>query len=219
MVAIATVTACSDATDGGDATATPAPADATNASTETLYAQPPSGWVEGLATATAALRRVEYHPEPNPHSERVVFESYPAPDLPDPIQFLETLVSEGKDRCAPHEDVNVSSGYENNYATSVRLMICHQSKATGKGKVTMAKAIRGNDYFYSIVRERGFDVADDLTGDPAGSPSGDPNGDPGNGAPPLSPKETAVWAAYLRGIHVCDSERSEHPCKSQDPPS
>jgi len=64
---------------------------------------------------------------------------------------------------------------------------------TEKGQVTLIKAIQGNDNFYVITRaKRVPPVAE--------------------GAQPISTEVMAQWAAYMRAITVCDSNRDAHPC-------
>ncbi|MFP6815477.1 MAG: hypothetical protein VB949_07410 [Pseudomonadales bacterium] len=75
----------------------------------------------------------------------------------------------------------------------MRLLTCVQHKQTHKAQVTLIKAIQANDYFYMITRTK--------TVPPVAQ-----------GGSAISETEIAVWAAYMRSIIVCDTERDEHPC-------
>jgi hypothetical protein len=170
---------------------------------ELLLASPPAGWVEAASMQTPALRMAEYGPRDSvmpggplmgaADVERVTFEAQSGQPLPDPIDFVLGVSRDLATRCDPFYDVNVSSGHENGYPTSVRLMICAEFSDSPQGQVVMTKAIQGNDLFYVITRRR-------LTAPIA------------EGAPPLTAQEMAEWTTYLKGIGVCDTRSSEHPC-------
>lgn len=162
---------------------------------EVLLADPPEGWVETGAMQTPALRMAEYGPaEPAENTlERITFEAQPGKPLPDPIQFVLAVSRDLEARCSGFEDVNVSSGLENGYPTSVRLMICPAFKDSPHGQVVMAKAIQGTEEFYVITRR--LQVP--------------PMRDSGQ---PLTAQDMAEWTTHLRGVQVCDTRDPEHPC-------
>lgn len=166
---------------------------------ELLLASPPDGWQEHGAMQTPTLRMAEYGPPASGEQrlERLTFEAQSGDPLPDPIAFVRGVSRDLADRCDGFEDSNVSSGYENGYPTSVRLMICGKFKDAEFGQVVMAKAIQGNERFYVITRR--------LRAPPA-------DGD----ASLLTAQEMAEWSAHLRGILVCDTRDAEHPCPSPD---
>jgi hypothetical protein len=170
---------------------------------EQLLANAPDGWQQTAATKTPALRIAEFIPADD-HSEiaagalddwreKVTFESLSGDPLPDPIEFVTGIGADQADICEGFEHVNIQSGFENNYPTSVRLLTCLRNKATQLGQVSLIKAIQGNEHFYVITRSKRVEpiVA---------------------GEPPIDPEEMATWATYLRTIRVCDSERARHPC-------
>jgi hypothetical protein len=181
--------------DDGPVSAAGSAAEAAATEGELLLAQPPAGWVETAALQTPNLRMAEYGPpvEPDGVVERVTLEAQPGTPLPDPIEFVLAVARDLGARCRRLEDVNVSSGLENGYPTSVRLIICREFRDTPQGQVVMAKAIQGNEQFYVITRRR-------LTAPVAAD------------TPPLTAQEMAEWAAYLKGVGVCDTRRPEHPC-------
>ncbi len=120
-------------------------------------------------------------------------ESMAGDPLPDPIEFLTAVGRDQTAGCGQSSDLNIHSGEENNYATSVRLFSCRNDVAPNLDQVTLIKAIRGNDNFYVIALTRR-------------TASGE------SARPPVSDAEMAVWAAYMRTVTVCDPTRPEHPC-------
>ncbi len=161
---------------------------------EILLAHPPGGWLETGALETPALRMAEYGPpeEPGGLLERLTFEAQSGRPLPDPITFVLAVSRDLSVRCQGFEDINISSGLENGYPTSVRLMICPQFKDSPHGQVVMAKAIQGSEQFYVVTRRR-------LT-------------PPMVNRQPLTAQEMAEWSTHLKGVALCDTRGDEHPC-------
>ncbi|MEQ8857179.1 MAG: hypothetical protein RIC56_00895 [Pseudomonadales bacterium] len=166
---------------------------------ETLLGAPPAGWVETGALETPVLRMAEYGPpdEADDLLERLTFEAQTGQPLPDPIVFVQAVSRDLSVRCKGFEDINIASGLENGYPTSVRLMICPQFKDSPHGQVVMAKAIQGNEQFYVVTRRL-------QTPPMAGS------------GQPLTAQEMAQWSTHLRGIAVCDTRSADHPCPGTD---
>lgn len=162
---------------------------------EVLIAEPPEGWLETGAMQTPAMRMAEYGPREREDGnlERITFESQTGQPLPDPIQFVLAVSRDLAVRCKEFQDINISSGLENGYPTSVRLMICPEFKDAPNGQVVMAKAIQGNEQFYVITRR--------LRTPPL----------PESGQP-LTAQEMAEWTTHLRGIELCDTREASHPC-------
>lgn len=163
---------------------------------EVLLAGPPEGWVETGALQTPALRMAEYGPgdETGDRLERLTFEAQTGKPLPDPIEFVLAVSRDLESRCTHFEDINISSGEENGYPTSVRLMICPEFKDSPHGQVVMAKAIQGNEEFYVITRRLRVP----------------PMKDQGQ---PLTAQEMAEWSTHLKGVRVCDTRNeASHPC-------
>lgn len=174
------------------------PADETSTG-EVLIAEPPEGWLETGAMQTPAMRMAEYGPREreDDNLERITFESQTGQPLPDPIQFVLAVSRDLDVRCKGFQDINISSGLENGYPTSVRLMFCPEFEDAPNGQVVMAKAIQGNEQFYVITRR--------LRTPPL----------PETGQP-LTAQEMAEWTTHLRGIGLCDTRGSEHPCPDFD---
>lgn len=180
-----------------DEAAAPAPA-AESGSGEILLGSPPEGWVEAGSMRTPVLRMAEYAPpgETEGELERITFEAQAGKPLPDPIDFVLSVSRSLEVRCNEYQDVNVSSGFENGYPTSVRLMICPKFKDSPNGQVVLAKAIRGEENFYVITRRLRVRPLKDL-------------------GQPLSNRAMAAWTTHLKRISVCDTRDDAHPC----PPS
>lgn len=162
---------------------------------ELLLANPPAGWVETGAMRTDVLRMAEYGPatDADGEVERLTFEVQSGSPLPDPIRFVLGVNADLKRRCNGFQGINVASGMENGYPTSVRLMICPRFKDSDHGQVVLAKAIQGEEKFYVITRRR---LAEPFV----------------DGAQPLDAQAMAEWTTLLKGIRVCDTRADAHPC-------
>ena len=180
------------------APARPAP----DASSEHLLAQQPDGWLQTFHTEGPGIRMVEYVPpdgDPKDWVDKLSFESFSDPPLPDPIQMLKSIADDQRKTCEVFSDHDTFSGVENDYPTSVRLFVCFKNPLTGKGQLTMVKTIRGDAHFYVITRARRM-------------PPIDPNA---KDADITVKKAVAEWSAYLHAIGVCDPSSDRHPCPSE----
>ena len=200
MLAIA-VAGCSP---GGDkpTSAAPTPADAAPEPApeppregELLLAGAPDGWKVTDAVQTDKLRLAEYGPpdESDGRIERLTLEAQKGDPLPDPINFVLGVSKDLESRCEGFQDLNVSSGLENGYPTSVELLICGKFKDSEHGQVMMTKAIQGREKFYVITRRL-------LTPPMKGQ------------GPPLTAQAMANWTVALKHVRVCDTRGDEHPC-------
>lgn len=182
---------------------TPEHGSGTPVSGEVLLADPPVGWVESGTLTSPVLRMAEFVPaeeadraasEPEAAvRDRVTFEAHAGQPLPDPIDFVLALSRDLAQRCTGFTEFNIMSGLENNYPTSVRLMICPRYRERQSGEVLMIKAIRGREYFYTVTRGRrlpAFAAEEQV----------------------LSPATMATWSTYLKAIGVCDPRSPEHAC-------
>ncbi len=125
--------------------------------------------------------------------DRLTIESLSGDPLPDPIDFVLSLSRDLALRCEGFSDFNIMTGMENNYATSVRLLVCPRYKGQPLGEVLMIKAIQGREYFYTVTRGRRLPAFE-------------------AGEQPLTAQTTAEWSAYLKSVGVCDPRWPEHPC-------
>ena len=124
---------------------------------ETLLLQPPPAWLRVTEQIDDKLRLVEYlpagHDEGN-WNDRLIVESNELDPLPDPIQFLKALGDDLRTQCTESDHRNLSSGLENGYPTSVRMLMCRKENSSGRGRISFVKAIQGNEAFYVISRTR-----------------------------------------------------------------
>ncbi|HEY6598203.1 MAG TPA: hypothetical protein VIZ30_02780 [Pseudomonadales bacterium] len=189
----------------GEPTATDAPeaaATTSDPSPEKLLAEPPKDWVQAFRTAGPGIRMVEYVPpqtDPNDWIDKVSFESFNEPPLPDAIEILKSIAADQRKTCEKFSDNETFSGLENDYPTSVRLFICYTNKLTKQGQLTLVKTIRGDTHFFVITRARRV---------PAIKPDGEM---------PMPPEAMAEWSMYLRSITVCNTNDPRHPCPSPAP--
>lgn len=165
-------------------------------SPEHLLAQPPSGWVNVYQLVSKGNRISEFIPadeDPLTWTNKVTFESFATIPATDPIDLLLFDVDQYKKRCTFVQHFNLFSGYENNYPTSLRLVMCGKSNTLETGEVSMLKAISGDSNFYIVRITRKV---------PAFEPqhSG------------FTQEEIAQWSVYLRRISVCDESSINHPC-------
>ncbi len=185
------------------APARPAPAHAAPAadtSPEHLLAQAPDGWQQSFHTEGAAIRMVDYippHSDPETWTEKVSFESFSDPPLPDPIELLKSIAADQRKTCTKFADHDTFSGLENDYPTSVRLFVCYENPLTKQGQLTLVKTIKGDARFYVITRaKRVPPIQSDSTASKA------------------TEAEIAKWSLYLHAIRVCNATDPRHPCPS-----
>lgn len=174
---------------------------------ETLIASPPAGWIETGALETPTLRMAEYGPpdEPADTLQRLTFEAQAGQPLPDPIEFVLAVSRDLQARCKGFQDINIASGLENGYPTSVRLMICPEFRDSPHGQVVMSKAIQGNELFYTVTRR---------IRTPAVPPAAEQaDKEPAERRQPLSAQAMAEWSTHMKSVRVCDSRVPQaHPC-------
>ncbi len=172
------------------------PAPPPDTSPEHLLAQPPEGWLQSFRTEGPGIRLVEYVPpksDPNQWTDKLSFESFSDPPLPDPIQLLKSIADDQRKTCKRFSDHETFSGVENDYPTSVRLFICGENPLTNKGQLTLVKTIRGDSHFFVITRaKRVAPIEAD--------------------AMPMPPEVMAEWSLYLRAIKVCNGSDPRHSC-------
>jgi len=171
-------------------------------SPEHLLAQPPEGWRQSFHTEGPGIRMVEYIPQDtdaDTWTDKLSFESFSDPPLPDPIELLKSIAADQRKTCDKFSDHDTFSGVENDYATSVRLFICYTNPLTKKGQITLVKTIKGDSHFYVITRAKRVPPIDSSA----------------NAPDPEVAKAVAEWSAYLRAISVCNDTDARHPC----PPS
>ena len=170
------------------------------ASTEQLRAQPPAGWVKVYQYNHAGSRISEFIPaneERLKWTNKVTFESFAPAAYTDPIDLLLFEVDQYQKNCNFVQHFNLFAGLENNYPTSLRLVMCGKSEVLKTGSVTMLKAISGDRNFYIIRLTRKVPAFEPHQSD-------------------VSKNDIAQWSVYLSRISVCDESSAEHPCTGQD---
>jgi len=178
---------------------------------EHLLAAPPPNWIRTFAMNEGGVRLVEFIPaesDPEQWTDKISFESFTGggsdalgDELPDPIRLVRNIAKQRERACDGAEDYNTFSGLENNYPTSVRLLLCHRNRETGRGEITMLKTVQGNRDFYVIQRTRFVEPYVDQP------------------LAPMSNDEMGLWSLYFRSITVCDDTLPEHPCPAPQTPS
>jgi hypothetical protein len=163
---------------------------------ERLLARPPKDWVSVFQLKNDSIRLTDFIPPDQSKSNwstKLSFEAHTTAELTiDPIELLFSEAETDQSRCNFIRHYNIFSGLENNYQTSVRLFLCGENAFTNRGEIKLIKAIRGNDYLYSVRivrRTPPFDVNEEE----------------------FTKEEVALWSTYLRKISVCDGSPG-HPC-------
>ena len=191
LTLIVLLSSCASQSD--NSTETP---DTKNETGERLLATAPKGWINVFQLNNSDTRLTDFIPpdqSKDDWSTKLSFEAHTTEALSlDPIDLLFSEAETDKSRCNRVIHYNIFSGLENNYQTSVRLFLCGENTFTSRGEIKLIKAIRGNDYLYSVRivrRTPPFDVNDEA-----------------------QPKEeVALWSTYLRKISLCDGS-TNHPC-------
>jgi len=166
-------------------------------STETLIAQPPSGWQLIFELNNGDTRLSDFIPSNESKDNwftKLSFESHAQLSDIDPISIMMGEISKKSEICKSIDHSNLYSGLENNYPTSVRLIACGENAHTSLGEVSLTKGIQGEDYFYIIRIEKKI-------------PSFE------KGKAEFATQEIAEWSSYLKTIVLCDlNEARGHDC-------
>ena len=165
--------------------------------TEQLLAVAPSNWQVAYQLNTGATRIVDYLPlnEAEPDWQRKLsFESHQTLTYLDPIEALLAEVAKVRETCDQVQDFNLFSGFENNYKTSTRLLLCGKNVLTNNGEISLLKVIQGNDYLYFIRMLKRTAPFKDRE-------------------PDMATAEIAEWSRYLSNIKLCDPRQPQHACQ------
>ena len=163
---------------------------------ELLIAQPPKDWKKVFEANLGDIRVTDYVPEGESKDHwtaKLSFESYTSLLKSDPLLVIKSQVDADKKHCNFVKDFTLFSGEENNYETAMKLITCGKKKSTGKGEVSLFKAIKGTRYFYVVKLVRVL-----------------PSFDPGKSK--FGRRDMASWSHYFSKIRVCDPGSKDHPC-------
>lgn len=173
---------------------------------EMLIAKPPPDWQRIYQFNNEETRLSDYIPNDENEetwASKLSFESHAQLKHADPIAVIMGEIKNQAEICKYISHSNLFSGFENNYPTSVRLILCGENVHTEKGEVSLIKAIQGNEYFYLIqlvkkvpVFGPSSPVADNLQ------------------TPDFTSEEVAYWSTYMKRISLCDTRDDTHACTS-----
>ena len=182
---------------------------------ETLNAEIPEGWIVGNRSQGANLHLMEYFPADSPPQwrDKLSVEAMSGVGLPDPLAFIDGWAADQAQLCELFQDFPIFAGFENGYATVVRLLQCGRNKQTGKPIVTLVKIIRGNKSLYTITRL--WRLQEALV--PTEDSDGDNQADDNHLKVPLDPSEVALWSNLFKTFTVCDPNLPAHACPNQTP--
>ncbi len=183
--------------------------------TERLNAEIPEGWIPILHSNTGNLRLVEYVPENSPAQwqQKISIEAMSGAGLPDPLTFVEGWAADQAGLCDDFLDNAIFAGFENGYATVVRLLECGKNKRTGKPLITMVKVIKGNKSLYTTTRIWRLEPAGE--GEGAGAGAGVGKGDGKGKELPISRAELGAWSNTLSRMTACDPALDAHRCPAK----
>ena len=149
LTLIVLLSSCASQSD--NATETP---DTRNETGERLLGTPPKDWVNVFQLNNDNTRLTDFIPPDQSKgdwSTKLSFEAHTTEVLSiDPIELLFSEAETDQSRCNSVTHYNIFSGLENYYQTSVRLFLCGENSFTNRGEIKLIKAIRGNDYLYSV---------------------------------------------------------------------
>ena len=163
---------------------------------ELLIAQPPKDWKRVFQANLGDTRVADYVPKGESKDEwtaKLSFESYKSLLNSDPLLVIKSQIDDDKKHCDFVKDFSLFAGQENKYDTAMKLITCGKRKSTGKGRVSLFKAIKGEQYFYVIRLVRIL-----------------PPFKPGEAK--FSKRDMAGWSHYFGKIKVCDPGSKDHPC-------
>ena len=165
---------------------------------EVLLATPPQNWTQIYQLNEKLVRLADFVPayETNLNWQtKLSFESHSDLVDLDPIEILLSEAKKSEEKCTFVQHFNLFSGFENNYPTSLRLIMCGENKNLKQGELSMLKVIQGDDFLYIIrflKRIEPFSV----------------------NQPDVEKPEIATWSDYLRKIRLCNPANDMHPCEA-----
>ncbi len=164
---------------------------------EQLNTHIPEGWVLATSSKTDRLHIAEYVPGDTTTEwrQKLSVEAMEGDYLPDPLEFVSGWANDQAEVCDHFRDNPIFAGFENGYATVVRLLECGQNKRTRKPLVTMIKVIRGEETLYTITRIWRLETFDEESKQIV-----------------MDTQALAAWSNHLKTTVVCEPDNPEHPC-------
>ena len=164
---------------------------------EQLNTHIPEGWAIATSSKTANLHIAEYVPADtvDEWQQKLSIEAMGGDYLPDPLEFVSGWAQDQAEVCDHFRDNPIFAGFENGYATVVRLLECGQNKRTRKPLVTMIKVIRGEETLYTITRIWRLETFDEESKQIV-----------------MDTQALAAWSNHLKTTVVCEPGNPEHPC-------
>ena len=163
---------------------------------ELLIAQPPKDWNQVFQANLGDTRVTDYVPKGESKDKwttKLSFESYTSLLKSDPLLVIKSQVDYDKKHCNFVKDFALFTGEENKYDTAMKLITCGKRKSTGKGDVSLFKAIKGDQDFYVIRLVRVVPPFE-------------------AGKAKFDKQDMAEWSHYFGKIKVCAPGSKEHPC-------
>jgi hypothetical protein len=154
---------------------------------ETLLVGLPAGYKVGFQAKNAKTQITEYVPQNEDvegWTQMVTVQIFFGAHFT-PAEFEQTISESWKRACPEAVSAHISDGAENNYPFSFWLETCANNPKTGKPEMTWMKGIAGRDSFYLVQKAFKYEPGKD---------------------------EISAATQYLRGVQVCDTRGTEHPC-------
>jgi hypothetical protein len=166
--------------------------------TEVLLATPPPNWTQIYQLNKKVVRLADFVPANETTlnwQTKLSFESHSDLVDLDPIEILLSEAKKSEEKCTFIQHFNLFSGFENNYPTSLRLIMCGENENLKQGELSMLKVIQGDDFLYIVrflKRIEPFKL----------------------NQPDVEKPEIATWSDYLRKIRLCNPANVKHPCET-----
>ena len=114
-----------------------------------------------------------------------------------PNAFAKRMIAAFGGRCDSYDGGRPLLSRANGYLSSQILLICGRNKTTGKGSLTVIRAIAGTDNFYVVQRAW---HGDSFKGDRT----------------PISKAQFKDWTSFMQAVSVCDTRKADHPCDAKN---
>jgi hypothetical protein len=165
--------------------------------TERLLLLPPPGWQEGGTTRGSNAITTHLFP-PGQNAEKwseMLSVQVMGDSKADAREHIQRIIEASRTNCEASGPSPVTEGTANGYSVSTMTVTCTKGRQSGLGGLVAVKAIRGAQALYVVQRI--------WRGQPFER----------NSTAPIPPEMLQEWAAFLRGVAVCDqADPVKHPC-------